>query len=131
MPYRQETEEPSAFPLGDPCGNEWKYLNFNKDDDTHKSRLQKLHDVICVGKLRAVAAHGGYAAPKSTGEDDVDEVFEAFFSLEEETPEKVQDVLMRVAGEDAPGEMIGEVVGGMVVDNNGSLTLQPRTQWFL
>ena len=59
---RQTSAEPSSYPLGDSCGNEWKYLNFNKDDATDKSRLQKLHDVICVGEMRSLSGWGADAA---------------------------------------------------------------------
>ncbi|CEJ88856.1 hypothetical protein VHEMI04882 [[Torrubiella] hemipterigena] len=105
-------EAQSAFPIGDACAHEWQSLHFNPDDETHKGRLQKLHDVICSGEMRAISSWGGKAAT------DKAEVFKLSFDLEEETPEKVNDVLKKIYGNDSNDGAIGEIVGTMIVDNN-------------
>lgn len=113
---RQETPEPSEFPLdGGPCGNEWQYLNFNTENAVDRERLQKLHDVICIGELRALSARGAYAAELSNN------VYALFFDTEDGLPAEVEDVLMMIAGDDTAGTMVGDVVADMVIDNNGML----------
>ncbi|KAI4166941.1 MAG: hypothetical protein LQ343_007613 [Gyalolechia ehrenbergii] len=78
---RRDPPAPSAYPLGDACGHEWQYLNFNPEDDTDKAHLQKLHDVICSGEMRAISSYGHVSAqdvlapykryfPESDEEDD-------------------------------------------------------------
>jgi len=50
---------PSDYPLDDgSCEHEWKYLNFNKNDDTDKAHLEKLHWVIYSGEMRALSSYG-------------------------------------------------------------------------
>ncbi|KAI0907004.1 hypothetical protein F4823DRAFT_630785 [Ustulina deusta] len=105
---------PSAFPLGDACGNEWKYLNFNPEDDTDKSHLQTLHDIICSGELRAVSSWGAYSATHSNA------VYQRYFPLsddEDDFEDHVNSVLSKIAGESSTDGMIGQVVATFVVDN--------------
>ncbi|WPB06264.1 uncharacterized protein RHO25_010921 [Cercospora beticola] len=111
---RQTSAEPSSYPLGGACGNEWKYLNFNKDDATDKSRLQKLHDIICVGEMRALSAWGANAAGKGN------EVYKTFFPLsddEDDTQANVEEVLRKISGQSSAEGMVGKIVGSFVVDN--------------
>lgn len=110
---------PSDFPLGEPCGNEWKYLNFDPDNTAHKEHLQKLHDVICSGELRAVSARGFYAADQTA--TSIIEVYDVFFETGDGTPAKVSEVLKKIAGQGSDEGMIGEAVGSMIVDNTGKL----------
>lgn len=109
---RRDTE-PSSFPLGDACGNEWQYLNFDPNNDGDKARLQKLHDVICIGELRAIAARGAYSATQT------DNIYKLYFDEDPEVYEGVDEVLMMIAGSTTAGSMVGDVVAGMIVDNNG------------
>lgn len=111
--------EPSNFPLSDACGNEWKYVNFDPEDDTDKTHLQKLHDVICIGELRALSARGAYAATQRKTTDNV--AYDVFFDPDDEGTSIVNEILMKIAGQSSTEGMIGEVVGTMVVDKNGWL----------
>lgn len=120
---RQNAAAPSTFPLGDACGNEWRYLNFDPDDETDRERLQKLHDVICVGELRAVAARGSYAASQATSS--IIEVYDTFFDTDEDTPAKVRQILRKIAGESSSEGSIGTVVGTMIIDNLGMYSSTP------
>ncbi|KAF5673866.1 hypothetical protein FHETE_3253 [Fusarium heterosporum] len=106
---------PSSFPLGDACENEWKYLNFDPEDDTDKAHLQKLHDVICGGELRAIAIWGSQAA--SDTENAINVAYDVFFGTDNDTPAKVNDVLMKIAGQSSTEGKIGEIVGTMIVDS--------------
>ncbi|RBR27125.1 uncharacterized protein FIESC28_00069 [Fusarium coffeatum] len=116
---------PSTFPLGDACENEWKYLNFDSGSDADKAHLQKLHDVICNGELRAVAAWGVQAAEDSKKSTNV--AYDVFFSAEEDIPATIQDVLSRIAGQSTTEGKIGKIVGTMIVDNNGKCAAIPDT----
>lgn len=50
---------PSDYPFDDgSCEQEWKYLNFNKNDDTDKAHLEKLHWVISYRQIRSVLKSG-------------------------------------------------------------------------
>ncbi|KAF7190834.1 hypothetical protein HII31_07993 [Pseudocercospora fuligena] len=113
---RADPPAPSAYPLGDACGNEWQYLNFNPDDDTDKSRLQKLHDVICKGELRALSSWGAAAAQDA--KTSINEAYDLYFATENpDSRDVVYDVLMMIAGQSSTEGMIGEIVGTMIVDN--------------
>lgn len=117
---RADPPAPSAYPLGDACGNEWQYLNFNPDDDTDKGRLQKLHDVICIGELRALSSWGAKAA--SDAKTSINEAYDLYFATENpDSRDVVNDVLMMIAGQSSTEGMIGEIVGTMIVDNLGKL----------
>ena len=79
-----------------------------------------LHDVICIGELRAVSARGAQAA--TDAKSSTNEVYDLFFdSIPKNIPDKTNDALMRIAGQDTAGTMVGDVVGAMIVDNNGEL----------
>lgn len=71
---RQEAPEPSSYR---------QYLNFNPEDEVDKGRLQKLHDVVCIGELRAIAARGAYAAQLT--ETTTNDVYNVFFDPDIET----------------------------------------------
>ncbi|KAM5354927.1 hypothetical protein ACJ41O_001573 [Fusarium nematophilum] len=107
--------EPSSFPLGDECGNEWKYMNFDPENDADKAHLQKLHDVICTGELRAISAWGAQAAEDS--KTSINVVYDVFFDTKDDTNSKVEDVLKKISGQSSSEGMIGEIVKTMVVDN--------------
>jgi hypothetical protein len=112
---RRQDPSPSSYPLDDACGNEWKYLNFDPNDDGHRARLELLHDVICSGELRGISAWGAFAASGRQTSDNV--VYDVFFDTEEDTPEKVHDVLITIAGTETAGSMVGPKVGDMIIDN--------------
>lgn len=119
---RDDDPKPSPFPLGEACGNEYQYLNFDPENDTDKKRLQKLHDVICMGELRALSSRGAEAATEVQDQGNL--VYDVFFADDEEdedenTPGSVHSVLMIIAGASSTEGMIGKAVGKMVVDNKG------------
>lgn len=121
---RRELPEPSSYPLGDACDHEWKYLNFNKDDDTDKARLEMLHDVLCSGELRALAAYGETAATGNGAP------YQRYFPPNEDddnTQEKVASVLKFFTGESSADGMIGKIVEEFIIDNLGkSKCLRPN-----
>ncbi|KAI9663191.1 MAG: hypothetical protein M1821_008239 [Bathelium mastoideum] len=111
---RRDQPTPSAYPLGDACGHEWQYLNFDPTDDTDQAHLQTLHNVICSGEMRAISSYGQASAqgvlapykryfPESDAEDD----FQTH----------VSDVLALIAGMSSTDGAIGNIVGTFVVDN--------------
>lgn len=115
---RRDPPAPSAYPLGSACGHEWQYLNFNPDDDTDKAHLQKLHDVICSGELRAISSYGQISA------QDVLAPYKRYFPESDEEDDfqtHVKDVLGLIAGTSSTDGAIGTVVGTFVVDNLGEL----------
>ncbi|KAK5994168.1 hypothetical protein PT974_07610 [Cladobotryum mycophilum] len=86
---RAEAAAPSTFPLGDACGNEWKYLNFDPKNDAHKVHLQELYDVICISELRAISSWGQRPLrtarqPSTTGNSCSDEGTLAYTSKDED-----------------------------------------------
>ncbi|GKU07301.1 hypothetical protein FLAG1_07520 [Fusarium langsethiae] len=112
--HRQDPS-PSSYPLEKACGNEWKYLNFDPNNEGHRARLELLHDVICSGELRGISSWGSFAASERQTSENM--VYDDFFDTEDETPEKVQDVLITIAGEQTEGSRVGPKVGDMIVDN--------------
>lgn len=107
---------PSAFPLGDACDNEWQYVNFNSDDDTDKVHLQKLHDVICSGEIRAISSHGLVSAR------DLLAPYRRYFAESDDENDfqtHVKDVLGLIAGTSSTDGPVGSVVKTFVVDNLG------------
>ena len=123
---RRDPPAPSAFPLGDACEHEWQYLNFNPNDATDRAHLQRLHDVICDGSMRAVSSFGELAAesvlapykryfPESEGEDDT----ETF----------VAEVLALITGTSSSDGAIGAIVGTFVVDNLGKFCFCSGSSW--
>lgn len=124
---RRELPEPSSYPLGDACDHEWKYLNFNKDDDTDKARLEMLHDVLCSGELRALAAYGETAATGNGAP------YQRYFPPNEDddnTQEKVASVLKFFTGESSADGMIGKIVEEFIIDNLGESPM-PAPQCFV
>ena len=53
---------PTPFPLGNACVNEWQYVNFDTADATDSAHLQKLHDIVCSGEMRAGSSYGALSA---------------------------------------------------------------------
>lgn len=108
---------PSAYPLGEPCVPEWQYLNFNPNDAKDKAHLEKLHDVICSGELRAVLSHGELAA-----KDVLAPYIRYFPSGDEEDTfysSFVESVLHLISEGEVGDGVIGTIVGTLVVDNFG------------
>ena len=113
---RDDPPAPSTYPLGDACGNEWQYLNFNPNDATDSAHLMMLHDVICTGELRAVSDFGVVSAQVNL------KPYARYFPASEEgddTQRNVASVLGLITGTSSSDGAIGEVVGGMIVDNLG------------
>ncbi|KAL8919541.1 MAG: hypothetical protein Q9208_006733 [Pyrenodesmia sp. 3 TL-2023] len=111
---RRVPPAPSAFPLGDACDHEWQYVNFNSDDDTDRVRLQKLHDVICIGEMRAISSYGQRSA------SDLLAPYRRYFAEsddEDDFQTHVKDVLGLIAGTSSTDGAIGSVVETFVVDN--------------
>lgn len=118
---RRDPPAPSAYPLGDACGHEWQYLNFNPEDDTDKAHLQKLHDVICSGEMRAISSYGHVSA------QDVLAPYKRYFPESDEEDDfqtHVKDVLGLIAGTSSTDGAIGTVIGSFVVDNHGELLIR-------
>lgn len=115
-----EKPKPSTYPLGDACKHEWQYINFNIEDGADVERLEKLHDVICSGEMRAIASYGEVSAK------DVLAPYKRYFPLKDEDedyPLHVMDVLHLISGESSTDGKIGKIVETFVVDNKGeSLT---------
>jgi hypothetical protein len=73
-----------------------------------------LHNLICSGELRAYLSWGYKSAT------DENNIFKCFFEADDEkVPVSVLGLLQST---DASGTFIGDVVGGMIIDNNGKLT---------
>ncbi|KAI1747783.1 hypothetical protein F4782DRAFT_398178 [Xylaria castorea] len=111
---RREPPAPVAFPLGDACGNEWQYLNFDPENDTDKGHLQTLHDIICSGEMRALSSWGAGAATAGNL------VYKRYFPLSDDEDDfqgHVNSVLMIISGQSSTEGSIGTVVGSFVVDN--------------
>ncbi|EME43030.1 hypothetical protein DOTSEDRAFT_72430 [Dothistroma septosporum NZE10] len=115
---RADPPAPSTYPLdGGACGNEWQYLNFDPTSDTDQAHLLTLHNVICSGEMRAISSWG------ATSAQDVNVPYKRYFpendpdDADDVTEENVYDVLIKIAGESSTDGMIGEVVGGFVIDN--------------
>ena len=118
---RRDPPTPSAYPLGDACGHEWQYLNFNPDDDTDKAHLQTLHNVICSGEMRAISDFGQLSA------QDVLAPYKRYFPEsddEDDFQTHVKDVLGLITGTSSSDGAIGAVVGTFVVDNLGELHIR-------
>lgn len=114
--HRRDPPTPSSYPLGDACGHEWQYLNFNPDDDTDKGHLQTLHNVVCSGELRAISSYGQSSA------QDVLAPYKRYFPESDEEDDfqtHVKDVLGLIAGTSSTDGAIGALVGTFVVDNLG------------
>lgn len=111
----EDPPEPSAYPLGDACTNEWRYLNFDTEDDTDKTRLKRLHEAICDGAMRAISSYGGWSA-----EGNLPPFKRNFADSDEESQDKVKGVMYLISG-DLGDYPIGEVVGNFIVDNLGKL----------
>ncbi|KAK6711058.1 hypothetical protein SNK05_005489 [Fusarium graminearum] len=115
----RQNPSPSSYPLkGGACGNEWKYLNFDTNKDGDRAHLELLHDVICSGELRGIASWGAFAATERQTSENV--VYDLFFDTEDDTPAKVDDVLMNIAGETTEGSKAGPKVAKMIIDNSGN-----------
>lgn len=70
---RREAPTPPTYPLGDACGNEWQYLNFDTTVDADKGHLETLHNLICSGQVRAYLSWGVVSAQKDN------EIYKDFF----------------------------------------------------
>ncbi|KAF2228667.1 hypothetical protein EV356DRAFT_495133 [Viridothelium virens] len=111
---RRNPPTPSAYPLGDACGHEWQYLNFNPDDDTDEAHLRTLHDIICGDEMRAISSYGQFSA------QDVLAPYKRYFPESDEEDDfqtHVKDVLGLIAGMSDTDGAIGSIVGTFVVDN--------------
>lgn len=112
---RRDNPSPSTYPLGDACGNEWQYLNFDPKNGADMSHLGTLHKLICSGEIRAYIGWGLNSANKR------DQVYKDFFEDDDDTNGNVVSVPELLQGPDEPGRFIGDVVGSMVIDNLGKL----------
>ncbi|CAF9934268.1 MAG: hypothetical protein HETSPECPRED_009165 [Heterodermia speciosa] len=125
---RRDPPSPSTYPLGDACDHEWQYLNFNPDDDTDKAHLQTLHDVICVGEMRAISSYGQSSAERALAP------YKRYFPESDEEDDfqtNVKDVLGLIAGTSSTDGAIGTVVGTFVIDNLGELHIPLWSLLFL
>lgn len=89
-----------------------QYLNFDPTVEKDITQLKILHNVICIGELRALSAWGGEAAKDS--KTSINEAFDLFF--DSDNADDVNSVLMRIAGQSSSEGMIGVPVGKMIVD---------------
>lgn len=114
--HRADPPAPSSYPLGDACGHEWQYLNFNPEDETDKAHLETLHDVLCIGEMRAVSSYAEGAAARALAP------YKRYFAVSDEEDDfqsHVKDVLHLIAGESSTDGAVGSIVGTFVVDNLG------------
>ncbi|XP_014551417.1 hypothetical protein COCVIDRAFT_42284 [Bipolaris victoriae FI3] len=120
---RQASPEPSSYPLGDACTNEWRYLNFDPENETDKAHLELLHNILCIGEMLAITSYGAGAAESALmpylrhfavneEQDDPDERPDEYHFQDH-----VKNVLNRLAGDGQNNVKLGEVVGSFVVDN--------------
>jgi hypothetical protein len=108
---RADPPTPSSYPLGEACGNEWQYLNFDTSSDTDRNHLGTLHNLICSGQLRAYLSWGYKSAVADNN------IFKCFFKADPDNI--VPSVLSILQGTDASGTFIGDAVARMVIDNRG------------
>ncbi|EMD66494.1 hypothetical protein COCSADRAFT_353794 [Bipolaris sorokiniana ND90Pr] len=120
---RQAPPEPSSYPLGDACTNEWRYLNFDPDNETDKAHLELLHNILCSGEMLAITSYGAGAAERAL------KPYLRHFGLNEEQDDPaerpdeyhfqnhVKNVLNLLAGDGENNVKLGAVVGSFVVDN--------------
>ncbi|KAI9711783.1 MAG: hypothetical protein M1820_001928 [Bogoriella megaspora] len=111
---RRHPPTPSTYPLGNACGNEWRYLNFNPSDKTDRKRLRKLHEVICDGELHKIASYGRKSAKGTLAP------YKRYFPQSDDKNDfqaQVIEVLDLIAGSDSSHEMAGDIVRTFVVDN--------------
>jgi len=108
---RQEPPVPSTYPLGDPCGNEWQYVNFDPANAADMSHLSTLHNRICSSQLRAYIGWGIDSANKGN------KVYQDFLLDDDESKGIVASVLGLLQGPNEAGKLIGDVVRAMVIDN--------------
>ncbi|KAL1794237.1 hypothetical protein ACET3X_007658 [Alternaria dauci] len=119
---RDDPPKPSAYPLGDPCTNEWQYLNFNPDDPTDKAHLEQMHHILCIGEMLALTSYGSGSAERALkpylryfgpneDSDDPDDPDEYKYQ------EHVKSVLDMISGNGENNVKLGEIVGTFVVDN--------------
>ncbi|KAF7504633.1 hypothetical protein GJ744_001987 [Endocarpon pusillum] len=92
--------KPSKYPLGDPCGHEWQYLNFKPDDAADKSHLRNYTE-------RSAMPYNRYFPPKEGHEEDGD------------YPKRVESILKAITGESSTEGRIGAIVADMIVDDKG------------
>lgn len=115
---QRDQPTPSIYPLGNACEHEWRYLNFDPDDNTDKAYLRTLYKVICSGELRAIASSGSASAM------DLLAPYRRYFPLEDDDddfPTHVYDVLTLIAGESSSDGKVGEIVETFIVDKIGKL----------
>ena len=113
---RQDPPAPSSYPLGDACGHEWQYLNFNPELEADKAHLETLHDVLCIGEMRAVSSYGEAAAERALAP------YKRYFAVSDEEDDfqtHVKDVLHLIAGESSTDGAVGSIVGTFIIDNLG------------
>ena len=118
---RRDPPAPSTYPLGDACDHEWQYLNFDPENDIDKTHLEKLHDVICSGEMRAISSYGQASA------EDFLAPYKRYFPEsddEDDFQTHVKDVLGLIAGTSSTDGAIGSIVGTFVVDNLGELPIR-------
>ncbi|KAI1370151.1 hypothetical protein F4677DRAFT_451676 [Hypoxylon crocopeplum] len=111
---RRDPPAPSAYPLGDACGNEWQYLNFDAGNEADEGHLQTVHNIICNGEMRAISSWGAGAASAANL------VYKRYFPLSDDEDDfqgHVNSVLTTIAGQSSTEGEIGTIVGSFVVDN--------------
>ncbi|KAF7521258.1 hypothetical protein G7054_g12503 [Neopestalotiopsis clavispora] len=104
--------EPSSYPGGDgdPCTNEFKYLNFDVNDDTQLSRVKAIHQAACTGLPQLLVL--GY----ENLDDEDTTVFARFFSNDADTNDDVGQVYSALV--DTSNGEFTSIVGDMIIDNN-------------
>lgn len=107
---------PSTYPLNEPCVPEWQYLNFNPNDANDKIRLEKLHNVLCSGELRAVLNEKKLSARRN-----VFAPYQRYFPPSEEFNHFFQSQIQEIKA----------FVGTFVVDNFGRFLYQSARSFFL
>ena len=110
---RDDPPAPSDYPLDEPCGGEWKYLNFDPKNSNDKTHLLQLHTAICTdmdgileGALDAVShANKNYLRYFPPKDDDDD------------YPSQITDVLNKLYSTSSGG--IAPLIESFTIDNKG------------
>jgi len=115
---RRDLPQPSSYPLAEPCKHEWKYLNFDPENETDKARLEQLHGLMCSGEIRGLASNGKYAA------ENISPSYKRFFPVtdDEDDWSDVQEsvtAVLKLLRPEWSGDPVGEITETFIVDNVG------------
>lgn len=109
---RRDDPEPSSYPIGTECPREWKYVNFDPNSDVDKSRLEKIHEVVCGYDAALLVISAIDSIEKR------DKSYKRYFSNEDGDSDLVLSVFRQLYPENS-GTNLGDLVSTFVIDNKG------------